>query len=286
MSENETAATQGGQENAWWSTGYDEMDSLPEGDAGSRHYMKEGGEATLLFLDGDPDDAQKFGRNYGAPFCIWEYQIPTVDAEGRTNWRNWATCVKGRRDANGQPMRDRIREEAPDLKPYYVGFYTCIQIPDDVDYSKCIDEGRPLPDSCRKILLPAKRKLLKVLRRHADKKGGLRGCIYAVYRASKRAASTGDDWQFEERLASDELDKILPEDRGVPFEYPKLLAPLDDSDITGLLKHRTKVTPFGDKDDKDGDNGGGRRGRGRARDDDGGGRRRRRRGNPDDDVQF
>jgi len=59
-----------GTQTDWWSTGYDEVDSLPEGDVGDRVYLKDQEEFCFLFLDGDEDDKGRWDRRYGAPFCF------------------------------------------------------------------------------------------------------------------------------------------------------------------------------------------------------------------------
>jgi hypothetical protein len=264
MSETETK--QAPTQDEWWSTGYDEMDSIPEGSSDDRHYMKAGTERTVLFLDGSPTDREIVGRPYGAPFCIWEYQIPQNE-DGGTNWRYWATCVRGRKDANGNPMVDFVKKHAPDMKPYYVGFFTIVDVT-EVNLQDHIEKGTPLPESCYIKLLPAKRKLLKVLKRHAAKKKGLRACVYTVYRGSNEDPNTGNDWQCEEKLSEEDLKTLLPDGRDAPRSYHELLAPLPEEEVEGLMPNRAKVTPFDKKGKKD--DGGGRRsgrsGRGRRRD--------------------
>ena len=250
---------------AWWSTGYEEMEDLPERPDQDRFYLKSDQEALLIFLDGDEDDRGRFDRPYGAPFCIWEYQIPTKGPEDQyINWRNWATCVRGRKGPDGESMTDHVREAAPDLKPYYVGFFSVVTIPRDVDLDYHIREKVPLPDSCKTILLPAKRKLLGVLKRHMNKRDGLRGCIYNVFRGSSKAASTGDDWQFDEKLDEETLKALLPDGDDVPLAYPEVLEPLSKEEVEHLVSIRTKVNSY---DDNDGSRG--RRGRGRGGDDQG-----------------
>lgn len=196
--------------------------------------------------DGETVDPHSYTVNgFGVSNCFFEYQIPTKGDSG-INWRNWATCVRGRKDADGNPMRDYVRENAPDLKPYYVGMYTVYDV-SKINLEEVVQAGDALPDSCRRVLLPAKRKLLPVLKRHADKRGGLRGCVYTVYRGDPKSASTGDDWQFETKLTEDQMKALFPTDGGVPMEYAKILAPLPEEEVKGLLAIRTKVSKFDDK---------------------------------------
>ncbi len=235
----------------WWSTGYDEMETIPEGSSDDRHYMKANTERTVIVLDGNANDKELFKRLYGAPFCIWEYQLPQKE-EGGTNWRYWATCVRTRKNADGSPMKDYVKQYAPAAKPYYIGFYTIVDIT-EVDLQEYLESGKPLPDSCYKKLLGGKRKLLKILKRHAIKKKGLRGCVYTVFRGTKEDPNTGNDWQMEEKLSDDELKKLLPEGKDIPFEYAELLAPLPEGEIQGLMPNLAKITPYGKKGDKDKD---------------------------------
>jgi len=258
----------------WFSTGYDEMDTIPDGSADDRHYLKKEQDALVIFLDGSPTDQEMFQRNYGAPFCVWEYQIPTKGPEDdRINWRNWATCTRGRKGPDGEPLVDFVKDGAPDLKAYYVGFFSLLVIPKDVDLDRHIKSGEPLPESCRKILLPAKRKLLGVLKRHMNRRDGLRGCVYLSYRTDAKSISTGDQWEYEEKLSEQDIKSLLPDGRDVPLEYPKLLEPLGEEAVNDLLKIRTKVGGYGDSNNsRRGDSGrnqrdgGGDRDRDRGRD--------------------
>jgi len=248
----------------WFATGYDEMDEIPDGSAEDRLYLKDQQEALVIFLDGGSNDAEMFKRQYGAPFCVWEYQIPTQGPEDdRVNWRNWVTCTRGRKGPDGEPLPDYVRDGAPDLKPYYIGFFTILVIPKEVNFDRHLEEGTPLPDSCRKILLPAKRKLLGVLKRHQAKRNGLRCCVYTAFRGSAKAASTGDSWDYDDKLSEEQLKRLLPDGRDVPHEYHLLLQPSEKPEVDALLSIRTKVTSFGGGNDNRSDNrGGGGRGRG------------------------
>jgi hypothetical protein len=263
----------------WFSTGYDEADELPDGSAEDRLYLKDQEEALVIFLDGSPGDAEMFGRPYGAPFCIWEYQIPTQGPQDdKVNWRCWATSTRGRKGADGEPLPDHVRDAAPDLKPYYIGFFTIVVIPKKVDFDAHLRDRAPLPDSCRVILLPAKRKLLGVLKRFTMKRNGLRGCIYTTFRDGGKAISTGNIWDFDEKLSEDDLKALLPDGRDQPHEYHTLLQPLDKAQVEALVSIRANVNKYGD----DSGGNGGRRGRGRGdsgrNDRDDGGRRGRGRG--------
>jgi hypothetical protein len=274
---------------SWYSTGYEELDEIPDGSAEDRFYLKDQEEALVVFLDGSENDAKLFGRPYGAPFCLWEYNIPTQGPEDdRVNWRNWATCTRGRKGGDGEPMPDYVRDGAPDLKPYYVGFFTILVIPKDVNLDRHIEDGTPLPDSCRKILLPAKRKLLGVLKRHQAKRKGLRGCVYTSFRGSTKAASTGDSWDYDDKLSDAMLKSLLPEGRDVPLEYHLLLQPREQGEIDALLSIRTKVSSFGSGGSSRGrDRGRGDSGRNeRGRDDDRGRGRGRGRGRDDDERGY
>ena len=61
----------------WWSTGYDEMERIPDND--SNRFRQEPRESRMiLFIDGDRDeDKERWGTKIGAPFCLWEYEVPT-----------------------------------------------------------------------------------------------------------------------------------------------------------------------------------------------------------------
>jgi hypothetical protein len=258
----------------WFDTGENVREDVADDGDSQRFFMKVKSERTILFLDGnsaddDKSDRKRFNRPYSAPFALFECQIPTNGPDG-TNWRNWVTSLRGRRDAHGQPLKDTVRDEAPDLKPYYVGFFTVLDLSQIERLDAVLDKGKPI-SGCRRMLYPAKRSTLQTLKRHAEKKGGLRGCIYDVFRGTDKSPNVGDDFQFVLRLTDEQIERLFPDDFQ-PFDYRAVLKPKSDDEIKALLNNRAKVTKFGRDDDRGGRGG---RGGGRGRDRDDSGRNRR-----------
>ena len=251
---------------SWYTTGYEEVDAMPDaddsdwGDEIRRHWMKAQETKQILFIDGSPEDKKMFDRKYCAPFCYFEHQVPLLRGS-RTDWGNFYTCLHGREHPKtGERMRCVICESKDvDAKRYYVGLYTI------VDMTGYVDKNGQQQGVGRMMILPAKKRLLKTLQRHQNRQGSLRGCLYDVYRTGKKVANTGDDWQFIRKLSEDEIMEACnaksPEDT-YPFDYleyskPKsrkeimadlrLLAPTDDDNSptkAKVVEHDEQDIPF------------------------------------------
>lgn len=283
----------------WYSTGYEEMDTIPDREDFRFRCMSRDTEF-VVFIDGDgPEDAQRFQGASPAPFCIWEYEIPIIGDDGKPKWGNTVTSLRGRKTADGRPVEDYVRTLAPDLSPSYMGFYSVAKITDVWDDFLDEEEGgrdeeggrrrrrrrrgrRDEQDSLPlRLLLAVKKKMLKFLRDASNQYNGLRGTVWEVYRTKKWASRYGDEWHYVTKLDEGALKRLLG-NLDQPWDYRQVLAPKSREEIEMLVERRVPREELEDRDERRGrGRGRGRdRGRGRGRDDydDDDDRRGRRRG--------
>lgn len=177
-----------------------------------RIWLPAGATTQLIFLDDNP-------------IIIEEHQFK-IDG----NWQNWFTCLK----TIGQacPMCDGTTN-----KPYTVGFYTVI------DCSEYTDKQNKRHQYEIRLLGAKYSALqkLRVLSQKQKEKGyaqGLAGCKFEVTRTSNEAHSTGDMWQFEERLTGEQVRALNPEAK--VLDYGKVLAPMSVGEIKAILNKNTE----------------------------------------------
>lgn len=222
----DSGESEGGE---WYSTGYKEADGISDREAAGgdnqtqRHWLREGEETTGTILDSGKADLQKWGRKACAPFCIWEHSFATVDSEGDLTFHN-ETCVNGRKDKDGKPLRCWFCVNKAKIKRRYTAMYTIA--------TKW--EGKRGERWTRK-LLPANKRLMKILRRQENREGGLAGSIWDIFRTEAGAARVGDDWHVQDGkpYTEEELTELLGEGADIsPIDYfeecrPKSYAELE-----------------------------------------------------------
>lgn len=163
-----------------------------------RFWLPSNASTHISFLD---EETSPFG--YDAPFTFMEHQL---NLNG--SWKNWFTCLAGMRDQDGTPIECPLC--AGGDTPYLAAAYTII------DHSEWTDKrGKVHRDEVK--LFVVKSQVLKILRKSAAKKKGLRGWFVEVARLDAQSANTGEQFDFEERR---ELDSKL-----VAPDYREAFAP-------------------------------------------------------------
>jgi hypothetical protein len=143
-----------------------------------RFYMKPGADATIVFLDGDNSDDEPIG-NYK------EHQFESTT--GR--WPNFASCT----GAAGGCVFCKAGVRAYDAWPL-----TIIQIK-----PTWTDRDGNEHKNQRKLLI-AKKESMQRLLRQIEKREGLAGTVWSIYRSNQRAYTIGDDWEFDKKIGGDE----------------------------------------------------------------------------------
>jgi len=168
----------------------------------NRFWLPPEGNTKIIFLDDDPP-------------IIEEHQLKI-----NGDWKNWFTCL--RLIGEACPICDILNDT-----PYTVGFYTIIDTATWTD-----KKGNEHKNE--KKLFAAKFKALQMLRRLSQKRGGLVGCVFDVYRSSKDAFNTGDVFDYEGRLEIEQIKKLNPDIE--PFDYAEVLAPKSVAEIKKILQ--------------------------------------------------
>jgi len=130
-------------------------------------WMPVGTTKDLIFLD-------------DSPLCFHEHN-PKINGD----WKNWLTCLQAVSD-DGAACCEILGAKSR----YYVGYFTV------VDCSKWTDKkGNTYQYEIK--LLPAKLKSLKKFEMKKKDRGSLVGCLYKSSRSDDKAASIGDEFEFQ-----------------------------------------------------------------------------------------
>lgn len=217
---------------AWYSTGYEESDKVSDREAAGgdnkawRFFLKGGQETEVIIIDSGVADKKKWGRKGCAPFNVWEHNFAIVspdDPEDLTFYD--VTCVRGRLNAEGKPRKCFVCEKRKKIQRKFHSMYTVL--------SKY--EGKK-GTTWGKKLLPANKKLLKTLKRR-ERKGGLFGMKFNVFRSDNQSARVGDDWAYEEHLDADAVAELLGERMDLaPLDYVDECRPMTWEELENLLK--------------------------------------------------
>jgi hypothetical protein len=180
-----------------------------------RFYVKDGTSRRCVFLDEEG-------------FNLWEHQLRIGDS-----WTNWFTCL-----GRTCPICDMNYE------PYRVSMFTV------GDLSEWTDRNGKKREF-GKQLFPAKGPTVELLKKLATKRGGLKGCIFEAIRSGSKAPNVGSQFDFEEKvddlLATFKpklsfLTDITPVDYLRPYDYEKLLAPMERSELIRVLRRLERST--------------------------------------------
>jgi len=147
-----------------------------------RFYMKEGEDRRITFLDGDINEE---GMVDAATF--WEHVVPMNG--GYANF----VCTAEQDPSQPCPLC------AMGNKPRLVGALTII---DHTDYKiKNGPKAGEILKNQRKLFV-ATRQSLALLKKLAEKRGGLAGCTFDVTRIGDKSANTGTQFEFVEKFDS------------------------------------------------------------------------------------
>lgn len=198
----------------WFQTGQEAVDQANKkvdfAPQTRRFYMKPGADATIVFLDGDNSEDEPIG-NYK------EHQFESTT--GR--WPNFASCT----GAAGGCVFCKAGVRAYDAFPF-----TIIQIK-----PVWTDRDGNEHKNQRKLLI-AKKESMQRLLRQIEKREGLAGTVWNVYRSNQRAYTIGDDWEFVEKVG-DEDDTAKQRRRAVAKKLEL------DKDKCDRIDYREELKP-------------------------------------------
>lgn len=172
-----------------------------------RFWIPRDSTTTVVFLDDNPPVFEEHQRQIGG------------------SWQNWDTCK--RQFGETCTICDN------GTYAYTAGAYTILNRNEWTSKRS----GKTYKDT--KELFIAKMDTLKKLKQISKKRGGLRGCVFEITRSdSDKSPSTGDMFDFEEKLTEDQLKEMFGGEDGkghLPLNYDELLAPKDDSEINSSM---------------------------------------------------
>ena len=221
----------------WYDTGYEGAEAEKERrddlkNAPRRFFLKPGAMAKVIFLDDFTakrtvklTSGQTVDRPI-VPFCFDEHQL-TIDGD----WRNYRTCI------------GKIEPPCPlcsaGHRKSYMGMYTVL--------SNWIGEDGS--EKWYKNLFPAKLDNIEKLRRQAMRRDGqLQFCLYEIIRTNERSLTTGDDFEFIERMERDDVAALLPDKMTLDvFNYIELFQPEKQVDLKALIDSGRVAPPRGSK---------------------------------------
>lgn len=164
-----------------------------------RFWMPVGAEQHITFVD---DLTHPNG--YPLPFVFYEHQLHM-----NGSWKNWYTCP-----GDNCPLCKHGD------RPSLVAAYTII------DHNEWTDKKGGVHKDEKKVLM-AKPGVNKLLRKYANKKGGLRGWKVEVMRKGSDSPNTGDSFDFETRV---ELKSDMQ-----PYNYIEIFAPKSIEELESVF---------------------------------------------------
>lgn len=198
-----------------------------------RFWVNEGDDAIIVFLDGD---LISDGGKYDGNLDFYSFREHTVQVGKR--WDNFICC-----DENNEPCPLCDGGD----KPAVVAPFTVIDTRKIQGRSKVYENERKL--------FMAKSGTLATLQKMAEKRGGLRGCVFEVTRSGDKSPRVGTNFDFEGKLTEEQLadhfgkDNIAPADyeKEIPYRTPAQIAELTGRVIAsavGSQKAATTDVPF------------------------------------------
>lgn len=180
-----------------------EAESVRQSSSGNklyRHWMKEGTQRTLTFLDGALDNQGRL-----AITMIYEHRIKI-----NGNWTDVPCLEQNIPQAPGPCPLCESRDRRS-----FVGFLTII------DHTGYVDkQGNEKKNLKRPFVM--KLQTFKILQKMAAKRDGLAGWRVEISRTNEKAANVGDVFDFETRADPDALLKKYG-DAAQPLDYQELI---------------------------------------------------------------
>lgn len=184
----------------------------------NRFWLKPGSSAKVTFLD------TEF-------FFFREHQLFL-----NGSWLNWETCLS---DTEECPLCEDGRQYS------YVAALTII------DHSKYETKKKEIITNQKKLIIFKSNARNKILKQKERREGNLTGCMFEFSRFTDKECSTGEDYEFIQRVSMDELKTLAPKDVDPnewikPYEYEKMFYPKTAAQLRALIGVKP---PVGSEDD-------------------------------------
>ena len=222
----------------WGSQSWDSLDdfggstSTAAQNGPKTFYMPANVTKRIIFLD-------------SAPFTFWQHSLYEITRSGKDK----EVCLKKNRIAQECPICDK------EMWASMIGYFTVIDMGDvkrgsggEVNLTGWTSDKGQVYQFGKK-LLGAKRGgkdkpgILKKIARLAEKHGDLTGCVFDVYRSGNKVESCGDEWDFIEKVAPDQIKDYLlsngAEDTHVedltPYNYAEVFEPKTVEELKAIV---------------------------------------------------
>jgi hypothetical protein len=181
----------------------------------------------------------------GAPFTFWQHSLYEITR----NAKDKEVCLKKNRIGHECPICDK------ELWASMIGYFSVIDMGDVKRGAggKVTLEGwtseKGVVYQFGKKLLGAKRGgkdkpgILKKIARLAERHGDLTGCVFDVYRSGGKVESCGDEWDFVEKIAPDQIGAYLLANGAdeahiadlKPYNYSEVFVPKSVEELKALI---------------------------------------------------
>jgi hypothetical protein len=165
----------------------------------SRFWLKPDKSTKIIFLD-------------SKGFYYREHQI-----KKNGSWLNWETCIS-----------DIGEDDCPVCENGYKYAYVCAF--SIIDCSKYTDKRGNKVTARKKLMICKSTARNKILKRKEKLDGDLTGCIFEVTRYNEKESSTGEDFEFLQRVTVEEIKELCPQGDDAaefikPYDYIDLFQP-------------------------------------------------------------
>lgn len=221
--------------NDWFKRGQEGVDDVKdyEDDRASRAsgvfrlWIPAGGSTTFTFLDTEG-------------FFFKEHNYYS-----RGSWLNWETCIQ-----------DIGEDDCPFCEANVRVYYECVFTV--IDHARWESKKTPgkIITNTKKLLVLRSTARKKILRKKDQLDGSLTFAKFSTHRDDRKECSTGEDFEFIERLTREQVaamapsefmgQAITPEAWMRPFDYPKLFQPKSYNQLNRALG---RVQPVGSGDE-------------------------------------
>lgn len=191
-----------------------------------RLWIPAGGSTTFTFLDSEG-------------FFFKEHNYFS-----KGSWLNWETCIQ-----------DIGEEECPFCEDGVRIYYECVFTV--IDHARWESKKTPgkIITNTKKLLVLRSTARKKILRKKEQLEANLTYAKFSTHRDDRKECSTGEDFEFIERLTKEQVmamapseymgQAITPEAWIQPFDYPKLFQPKTYAQLKRVLG---RVEPVGSGD--------------------------------------
>lgn len=206
---------------SWYSSGQEGADKAKQEDKKRQAEIERSRQPFRLWLPPDTSAQITFLDSDG--FFFREHQL-YLDG----SWLNWETCIS-EIDEEGCPICESGKKYS------YVGVWTVI------DHSEFTSKKtNKVYKNTKKLFVAKGGARNKLLKQRERRDGNLVGCRFEVTRYTEKECSTGEDFEFIERVSLEDIKALCPAEEKPdeyiqPFDYRKLFEPKTAAELRAVI---------------------------------------------------